>query len=90
MLVGRVIGTVISTLKHPSYQGLKLMVVEPLHLPGEKREDLLVAVDTQHAGVGDTVLVCQEGGSTRQVLDIPNSPIRSSIIGIIDFVELNE
>lgn len=88
MLIARVVGTVVAPVKHPSFEGLKLLLVEPLHLSGEKPEELLLAGDSQHAGVGDTVLVCQEGGSTRQVLDRPNAPIRSSIVGIVDSVHL--
>ena len=62
MLIAKVIGTVVSTIKHPAYDARKIMLVQPLHLPGEKPDDAFVAVDLAHAGVGDTVLVCQEGG----------------------------
>lgn len=88
MLIARVVGTVVSTIKHPAFQGYKILVVEPLSLSGSAREESFLAIDTQHAGVGDTVLVCQEGNSTRQTIGNPNAPIRSSIIGIIDSVSL--
>jgi ethanolamine utilization protein EutN len=61
MIIAKVIGTVVSTIKHPAYAARKIMLVQPLHLPGDKPEDAFVAVDTAQAGVGDTVLVCQEG-----------------------------
>lgn len=64
------------------------MLVQPLHLPGEKPDDAFVAVDLAQAGVGDIVLVCQEGGSTRQIMGLVDQPVRSSIVGIIDSVNL--
>jgi ethanolamine utilization protein EutN len=89
VLIAKVVGNLVSTIKHPTYTGRKLMLVRPMHLPGEKPEDDFVAVDAAQAGVGDTVLVCQEGNSTRQILGTPNAPIRSSIVAIIDSVSLH-
>ena len=90
MLIAKVIGTVVSTIKHPAYHARKIMLVQPLHLPGEKAEDAQVAVDLAQAGVGDVVLVCQEGGSTRQIMGLKDQPVRSSIVGIIDSVHLEK
>lgn len=88
MLIAKVIGTVVSTVKHPSFYAKKLLLVQALHLPGETADDAFIAVDAAHAGIGDTVLVCQEGNSTRQVVHEPNAPIRSSIVGVIDSVNI--
>lgn len=66
------------------------MLVQPLHLPGDKPDDAFVAVDLSQSGVGDIVLVCQEGGSTRQIMGLKDQPVRSSIVGIIDSVNLNK
>lgn len=88
MLIAKVIGTVVSTIKHPVYQDQKIMLVQPLHLPGEKADDAFVAIDLARSGVGDTVLVCQEGGSTRQILGVKDQPVRSSIVGVVDSVSL--
>lgn len=90
MIIGKVVGNVVSTIKHPSYAGRKLLLVRPLHLPNDKPEEDFIAVDAAQAGIGDTVLVCQEGNSTRQVLGAPNAPIRSSIIGIIDSLSVQQ
>ncbi len=90
MIIGKVVGTVVAPIKHPAYEARKLLLVQPLHLPGEKPDDDFIAVDAAHAGVGDTVLVCQEGNSTRQIIGVPNSPVRSSIVGIIDSVHITE
>lgn len=88
MVIGKVVGTVVSTIKHPAFAGRKLLVVRPMHLPGEKPEDDFLAIDAAHAGIGDTVLVCQEGNSTRQVIGLPNAPVRSSIVGVIDSISI--
>ena len=88
MLIAKVVGTVVSTIKQPVYDGQKIMLVHPLHLPGENPDDAFVAVDLAQAGVGDVVLVCQEGGSTRQILGVKDQPVRSSIVGVIDSVRL--
>ncbi len=88
MLIAKVVGTVVSTIKHPSFDAKKILLVQPLHLPGEPAEDAFIAVDAAHAGIGDTVLICQEGNSTRQVIGDPNAPVRSSIVGVIDSVNL--
>ena len=88
MMICKVVGNIVSTMKHPSYAGRKLMIVRPMHLPGEKSDDDFIAIDGAHAGIGDTVLVCQEGNATRALVGNPNAPVRSSIIGIIDSVSI--
>lgn len=88
MILAKVVGTVVSTIKHPAFAGRKLLLVRPLHLENEKPEDDFIAVDAAQAGIGDTVLVCQEGNSTRQVIGVPNAPVRSSIVGVIDSISL--
>lgn len=89
MVIGKVVGTVVAPIKHSAFANRKLLLVQPLHLPGDAVDDDLLAVDAAQAGVGDTVLVCQEGGSTRQVIGVPNAPVRSSIVAIIDSIHIN-
>ncbi len=88
MLIARVVGTVVSTIKHPSYYRHKLLVVQPLHLPGQEDDRDFLAVDIAHAGIGDVVLVNQEGGGARIVLDDPRSPVISLIVGVLDAVDM--
>jgi ethanolamine utilization protein EutN len=52
MTLGRVVGTVTSTVKHPTYVGHKLMVVQPIDADGSNAGDVILAVDTVQAGVG--------------------------------------
>ena len=89
MIIAKVVGTIVATIKHPAFHGRKLLLVQPLHLSGDSADDAFIAVDAAQAGVGDTVLVCQEGGSTRQVIGVPNSPVRSSIIAVIDSIHMS-
>ncbi len=88
MVIAKVTGTIISTIKHPAFSGWKLLLVQPMNLAGEQIDEDFIAIDAAHAGIGDTVLVCQEGNSTRQVMGQPNAPVRSSIVGIIDSISL--
>lgn len=85
MILGRVCGTVVATVEHPFYDGKKQLIVRAILPSGEPDgEKYVVAVDLVGAGVGETVLVEDEGNSARQLLDAPNGPIRSVIVGIVD------
>jgi ethanolamine utilization protein EutN len=84
MILGKVIGTVVTTICHPHYKDRKLLVVQPLTMPGEQTNEDFLALDNTHAGIGDTVLVNREGNGARQVLKNPDACVISVIIGIID------
>jgi microcompartment protein CcmK/EutM len=89
MYIGRVAGTVVATIKHPFFSGRKLLWVERLNLSGSPTTRYDIAVDTVQAGVGDRVLVHDEGNGARQVCDVePWGPIRCLIVGIVDEVDL--
>ncbi len=86
MLIGKVCGTVYSTINHPFYDGKKLMLIDKLSLPDMTPSGYIIAIDSVGAGVGETVLVVDEGNSARQVVDDQKAPLRSVIVGIIDQV----
>jgi microcompartment protein CcmK/EutM len=88
LIIAKVIGTVVSTIKHSAYYGYKLQVVQPLHLAGHSPDDSFLALDSVDAGIGDTVLVMREGNGARQVTQIKDAPIISMIVGILDTVEI--
>lgn len=90
MTLARVIGTVVSTVKHPDYRGLKLFVVQPVDEDGLDSEPSFLAVDVVQAGVGDLVLVISEGNGARQIFGKPILPIRSVIVGVVDEVHVPE
>ena len=90
MKIGRVTGTVVSTICSPDFEGRRLLMVDLLDLSGRATGKDLIAVDTVGAGAGETVLILDEGNSARQVLSAPDAPIRAVIVGIIDEVEMAE
>ncbi|MGD9315619.1 MAG: EutN/CcmL family microcompartment protein, partial [Anaerolineae bacterium] len=69
MYIGRVSGTVVATIKDELFEGHKLLMVDKLNLAGEPTPKYDIAVDMVQAGVGDLVLVLDEGNSARQILD---------------------
>jgi ethanolamine utilization protein EutN len=89
MKVGKVIGTVVSTVKHSSLSGQKLLIVLPLHPDGKSAGNSVLAIDTVQAGMGDTVLLMEEGNSARMILGQSMGPVRSVIAGIVDSVEIH-
>jgi ethanolamine utilization protein EutN len=88
MKLCKVRGNVVATVKHPTYRGHKLMIVQPLDEGGQDVGSSFLAVDLVQAGPGDTVLVMQEGNGVRQILKEQKLPIRSVIIGIVDEVDV--
>jgi ethanolamine utilization protein EutN len=88
MIIGRIIGELVATQKHPSHEGRKILLVQPLSLEGEDRGEAVVALDWVDAGVGDRVLVAMEGWSAMTSVERPNSPIDMSVIAVVDSVDL--
>jgi ethanolamine utilization protein EutN len=86
MILARVVGTVVTTVGLQAFKNRRLLVVQPLHIEGEKGDDDFVALDSTHAGIGDTVLINREGSGARQVLNNPDAPVISVIVGIVDSV----
>jgi microcompartment protein CcmK/EutM len=90
MVLGKVVGTVVTTISHPHYKGRRLLVVQPLVLPGQPEDGDFLALDNTHAGIGDTVLVNREGSGARQVLQNPDAAVISVIVGIVDTVDIED
>ena len=89
MYIGRVNGTVVATIKNELFEGRKLLVVDKLDLRGQPTSKYDIAVDMVQAGVGDLVLVLDEGNSARQIVDRePMGAIRAVIVGIVDEVDV--
>ncbi|HEY9765819.1 MAG TPA: EutN/CcmL family microcompartment protein [Chroococcales cyanobacterium] len=87
MMLGKVIGTVNSTLKHEALKGSKLLLVQPLSEDLASKGVAFVAVDTVQAGIGATVLVGREGGSARIAMGNDRAPVHAAIFGIVDLVK---
>lgn len=89
MVVGRVVGTVVTTMSHPDYKNRRLLVVQPLRMDGRSVGDF-IALDDSQAGIGDTVLVNREGNGSRQILDQPQGSVISVVVGIVDAIHFHE
>ncbi len=88
MLIARVVGELVATQKHPSHEGRKLLLVQPLNLDGSNRGDALVAMDSVDAGMGDRVLLATEGFSAMTSVGRPGSPIDMAVIAFIDRIDV--
>jgi len=85
MYTGRVVGHATSTVKHPSMEGFKLLLVMALQADGHTIEgDPILVVDTLGAGVGETVMITSDGIGARELLGSETSPVRWSVLGICD------
>jgi ethanolamine utilization protein EutN len=88
MLIARVVGEIVATQKHPSHEGRKVLLVQPLNLDGSNRGEPVIALDAVDAGVGDRVLLVTEGYSAMTAVGRPQSPIDMAVIGFIDQIDL--
>ena len=86
MVVARVTGTVVSTMKLEVLEGYKILIVKPLNDRLDPAGRSLLAIDTVQAGTGDTVLVLDEGNSARMILGDPAGPVRTVVVGVVDAV----
>lgn len=88
MVLCKVLGSVTASIKHPAFEGRKLLVVQPVDTAEKPEGSSFLAVDhTSCAGEGDTVLVMREGGGVRQILKDSTLPIRSLIVGVVDAIQ---
>jgi len=88
MLIARVVGDLTATQKHPSHEGRKILLVQPLNLDGSERGAPMVALDSVSAGIGEKVLVTTDGYAAFTAVGHKLAPIDAAVIGIIDHVEL--
>lgn len=87
--IGKVIGTVVATIKIPHLEARKLLLVEQVNLRGEVTGYYDIAVDVAQSGPGDTVMVIDEGNGARQILGIDPGAVRAVIVGVVDEVALD-
>lgn len=87
MILGKVVGTVVSTQKDEGLEGLKLLVVQQVELDLKMQRAFVVAADSVGAGLGELVIVVQ-GSSARMATRVKGRPLDASIIAIIDTMEL--
>ena len=88
MILGIVTGSITSTINHRFYDNRKLLIVDKTDPEFRPTGQYVICIDAVDAGVGQRVLVLDEGNGARQVTHWPNGPIRSVIVGIIDEVQV--
>ena len=89
MILARVVGSVVSTQKNAKLEGTKLLLAQPLDLEGRETGTALLAIDGVDAGVGDRVLLIQDGRSAQLVLGRGVAAVDAAIIGVVDAVEIH-
>jgi microcompartment protein CcmK/EutM len=87
MFLAEVVGTVVSPVQIRALDGRKLLIVRPVKPDGSPTAKTRIAIDTVQAGVGDRVLVLDEGNGGRQILGDPKAPVKTLIVGVVDYVE---
>ena len=84
MQPAKVIGSITATVKHSSMQGAKMLLVQPQLVEGQADGDPIIAVDGVGAGMVETVLITSDGRHSRKILQTDATPVRWTIIGIVD------
>jgi microcompartment protein CcmK/EutM len=87
MVLGRVIGNVVCTIKHPALTGCKLLIVQPIDRQGRDKGRALVALDSVGAGAGETVYWCRGREASFPFLPA-EVPTEAAIVGIVDSVNI--
>ncbi len=91
MYLANVVGDVVSTHKNDRLKGKRLLLVRRLGLDQEPDGSMeVIALDVVDAGVGDKVLVVQEGSSARKIFNDDRIPVQAVIIGVVDRVDISE
>jgi len=88
MQIGRIIGDLSATQKHASHEGQTILLVQPLNLDGSAMGNPVAAVDGVKAGVGDCVLLVQDGFAAFTTAGLKQAPLDAAVIGVIDRVDL--
>lgn len=87
MILGRVIGNSVATVRHPAFDGRSVLIVQPVAMDGvTPKGAAFLSVDSVQAGPGDLVLAAREGNTARQILGNDDDPLHSVILGIVDQV----
>ena len=88
MYIAKVVGKVVSTLKHPAYLDRKMLLVQPITPENIPTGRCTIAVDYVGAGDGDTVIISAGPGTATEVFGFPRAPIRELVVGIVDHTDL--
>jgi len=84
MLLARVEGNVVATRKHPSFEGWRLVICQPIGREGEPQGAPQVAIDAHGAGMHQRVIISSDGSAARQAVGDSHSPVRWMVVGVVD------
>ena len=84
MLLARVEGNVVATRKHPSLEGWRLLICQPIDAAGRPEGSPQIAIDAHGAGMHQRVIVSSDGSSARKAVGDERSPVRWLVLGIVD------
>jgi ethanolamine utilization protein EutN len=84
MQLATVIGTATATIKHPSFNGWRFAIVQPLNAARQPEADPLIVVDKFNASIGQTVVLNSDGIGARQYIGDEKSPARWFVVGIVN------
>jgi len=87
MFLAQVVGTVVAPVQIPVLDGRTLLLVQPVDPQGKKQGRVRVGIDHAQAGVGDRVLVMDEGNSARQMLDAKEGAVKTVVVAVVDYIE---
>ncbi|HNQ74367.1 MAG TPA: EutN/CcmL family microcompartment protein [Verrucomicrobiota bacterium] len=84
MRLARVEGNLVATRKHPSLEGWRLVICQPVNAAGQREGPPQVAIDALGAGMHQQVVISSDGSAARQAVGDDQSPVRWLVIGIVD------
>jgi ethanolamine utilization protein EutN len=88
VLIAEVVGSVVATQKNAKLEGTKLLLVQPLDLEGRPRGQVVLAIDSVDAGVGDRVLLVQDGKAAQTALGRGTAAVDAAVVGVVDALSL--
>ena len=84
MLLARVEGNVVATRKHPSLEGWRLLICQPIGADGRPEGAPAIAIDSHGAGMHQQVVISSDGIAARKAVGVDKSPVRWLVVGIVD------
>ena len=84
MVLARIEGNVVATRKHPSFEGWRLLICQPIGQAGELEGPPQVAIDSLGAGLHERVIISSDGAAARAAVGDPKSPARWMVVGLVD------
>lgn len=90
MTLCKVTGTIVATQKKEQLKGKTILICQPISLDGKAIGRDMLALDSVDAGVGDVVLVVQEGAAASQILKRSDVPVHSIIVAVVDGIDVME